>query len=292
MLNDKIIDEVLTKSSNRRRLLQKLGMASATTVAAGTMSVQRSAADPAIPSATDVVQFALNLEYLEAEFYSIATTGLTLEQRGVDLSGQGNSGPTRTSFGRVNFGNNLMFTGSVAQYIAADEMNHVLLLRSALRSNGVQPIAKPEINLDALAATGASLATEQGFLLLARIFEDIGESAYAGSAQYLSGSPYLTTAARITAVEGEHVANIRLQIARLAIASPAIDPADVVPPPSGSNYFTTNVSNGLVPIRTPGEVLFLAYGNQANATSGGFFPAGVNGAFVTSTQQATSANLT
>jgi hypothetical protein len=42
----------------------------------------------------DILNFALNLEYLEAEFYTAATTGKTLEQSGFNLSGTGNSGPT------------------------------------------------------------------------------------------------------------------------------------------------------------------------------------------------------
>jgi hypothetical protein len=36
--------------------------------------------------------------------------------------------------------------------------------------------------------------------------------------------------------------------------------------------FLTNPANGLVATRTPGEVLYLVYGNQANVTSGGFSP--------------------
>ena len=42
----------------------------------------------------DILNFALNLEYLEAEFYTMATTGQTLVQRGFTLTGTGKSGPT------------------------------------------------------------------------------------------------------------------------------------------------------------------------------------------------------
>lgn len=237
------------------------------------------------------MQFALNLEYLEAEFYSIATTGMDLAQRGVPISGSGNAGPTTTSYGKVAFSNNLVLTAGVASDIANDEINHVKLLRAALSSQGVTPIAKPEIHLDALASLGASLENQQTFLVLARAFEDIGVSAYSGGADFLSGSPYLMTAARILAVEGEHVGNIRLEIARLGIPNAALDPADVIPPPSGTNYFSTSTSDGLCAYRTPGEVLYLAYGFVANVTSGGFFPQGVNGALNESSSPATSAHL-
>jgi hypothetical protein len=291
IMSDKnMISDIVIESPNRRKLLQKLGMAGAAVAAGATLGGQKLMA-AATPTPEDVVQFALNLEYLEAEFYSVATTGKTLEARGYDFTGTGTKGATTTSYGMVNFANNLILTGTVAKDIAADELAHVLLLRSALMSNGITPIAKPAINLDALASKGASLANQQSFLVLGRIFEDIGVSAYSGGAPYLSGSPYLQTAARITAVEGEHVANLRLQIARLGIASPKLDGADVVPPPTGTNFFSTNIANGLCAIRTPGEVLYLAYGNVAGATKGGFFPAGVNGALTTSTGPATSANL-
>ena len=166
-----------------------------------------------------------------------------------------------------------------------------MTLRNALTNNGITPIAKPAINLDALASMGASLANQQTFLVLARAFEDIGVSAYNGGVNFLSGSPYLMTAARILAVEGEHTGNIRLEIARLGIPTTPLDGADVIPPPSGSNFYSTNKANGLSAFRTPGQVLFLAYGFMANVTSGGFFPNGVNGVLNMSSAAATAANL-
>ncbi len=291
MAKKDIIEQALSESPNRRSLLKKLGVASAAATAAATVGTGRLAAQAATPTPEDVVQFALNLEYLEAEFYSIATTGQTLEQRGFSFPGIGTTGSTVTHYGAVNFGNNINFASAVANNIALDELQHVQVLRTALTQNGVTPIAKPAINLDVLESIGASLANEATFFVLARIFEDIGLSAYAGGAPFLSGSAFLPNAARITGVEGLHVANIRLQIARLGIATVPLDGADVVPPPVGSNFFSTNIANGLCAVRTPGQVLYLAYGNQAGVTSGGFFPNGVNGVLNTSTAAATAANL-
>ncbi len=290
MAKKNIIDNILTESPNRRGMLRKLGLASAALTAAATSGAALNA-DPVNPAPVDVVQFALNLEYLEAEFYSVATTGQTLEQRGVDLSGSGTFGPTTTQFGAVNFANNLVLTPTTAQNIALDEFNHVQLVRNALLQNGITPIAKPAINLDALMAMGVGLMNEKGFLLFDRMSADIGTTAYAGGASILNGSAFIPTASRILAVEAQHAANARLSLARLGIISPQLDGADIPPPPIGSNLFSTNPANGLVATRTPGQVLYLVYGNQANVTSGDFFPNGVNGSLVTSSAPATAANL-
>jgi hypothetical protein len=224
MAQKEIIEEALLKSPNRRAMFKKLAFASAAlTVAAQAQS--------STPTPGDVVQFALNLEYLEAEFYSVATTGLTLAQQGgVALTGSGTAGATTTRYSNpVNFTTSAAFR--VAINIAADELNHVIGLRAALTANGITPVAKPAINLDALLPMGASLGNQPAFLVLARIFEDIGVSAYSGAAPLLAGSPYLATAARILAVEGEHVGNIRLQSALLSVSNPQLDAADIVPRP-------------------------------------------------------------
>ncbi len=279
-------------STNRRGLLRKLAIAGAAVGGSAIAQSTSPTTTAAAPAPADVVQFALNLEYLEAEFYSLATTGLTLQQQGVAITGSGTAGATVTNYAGVpvNFQTANLFTA--AKNIALDEINHVVLLRAALTANGVTPIAKPALNLDALLPLGISLANQGGFLSLSRIFEDIGVSAYAGGAAFLANSPFLTTAARILAVEGEHVANIRQNIAQLGIPSIALDGADVVPPPSGTNFFSTNLANGLCAVRTPGQVLYLAYGMAANVTKGGFFPNGVNGVINTSSAPATAANLT
>jgi hypothetical protein len=286
MSKNSIISDLVAESPNRRSLLRKLGIAGATVGAGVVAGGLKLSADPSSPTVVDVLQFALNLEYLEAEFYTVATSGKTIDMApyNVGISGTGTTGPT-TGGKMVNFANNLVFSAAVAAQIGQDERAHVSLLRNALTAAGVTPIAKPEIILNALGFGFGNLAE---FLNLARIFEDIGVSAYGGAAQLpaVTNSPYIGTAARILAAEAEHVGNIRLQVARLGVQSIKLDGVDIVPPPTGTEFISANAATGLTPIRTPGQVLYLAYGLIANATAGGFFPKGVNGAIRTSSASA------
>jgi hypothetical protein len=240
----------------------------------------------------EVLKFALNLEYLESEFYTYALYGQGIELFGIGVTGEANGsnppgGMVCTGGKKVNFTNNQVLTYQIVEQIGSDERAHVKLLRSAL---GSQVIAKPNINLNAL---GFGFDSEADFLKLSRIFEDIGVSAYGGAAGLLTTPAIITTAARILAAEAEHVASIRTQLSILNIATAALDGADLVGPPAGgkTQVLSINPSNGLPTTRTPGEVLYLAFGGKANATSGGFFPSGVNGAITMSSGPATAANL-
>lgn len=277
MANQNLIKDVVAESPNRRSLLKKFGVASAAIGAAAVTGGVKLSAQSTLPSAVDILQFALNLEYLESEFYTYATTGAGIDAMGVGIDGSGMSGPT-TGGKKVNFANNLVFSSAIANEIAADERAHVTLIRGALSAASVQPVAKPSIKLDAL---GVGFANEAQFLLLARVFEDIGVSAYgyAAGVSTLATSPYIGTAARILATEAEHVGNIRLQVARLGIdtSKTKLDSVDILPPPTGTDFLSADPSTGLTAVRSPGQVLFLAYGFSGNATAGGFYPNGVNG---------------
>ena len=283
MKQENLISEVVAESPNRRSLLRKLGMATAAVGAAATLGEKTMFAQSSGPTVVDVLQFALNLEYLEAEFYTTATMGVTIDQVGIGIDGAGGTGPT-TGWNQVNFANNFILTGQVATDIAEDERAHVTLLRGALKAAGYQQIAKPAINL---AALGFGFSNELQFLSLARIFEDIGVSAYAYAAgqPFVATTPYIGTAAQILAAEAQHVGNIRLQIARLNISTSALDGVDILPPPSGSTFMSLD-SNGLCALRSPGQVLYLAYGGMAGVTKGGFFPNGANGTLNTSSASA------
>ena len=181
----------------------------------------------------DILNFALNLEYLEAEFYTVATTGKTIREIGIGVNGVGNSGPT-TGGARVALELGSVFPQrlhNVALEIAYDEQQHVKLLRSAL---GSYAVAKPAINLDAL---GIGFANFRQFLKLSRAFEDTGVSAYAGAAPLISSKAYLGVAAQILATEAYHSGNVRLMISENDVETTKTDSEDVLPPPSGKTVF-------------------------------------------------------
>lgn len=74
-----------------------------------------------------ILQYALHLKYLEAEFYSYATTGQGLEGK-VELTGVGTLGQTAGKFG-TNFTSQ---RGAViAQETAKGELTHVQVARPA-----------------------------------------------------------------------------------------------------------------------------------------------------------------
>lgn len=272
------IEQMRDKLAGRRGFVKRLGMASA---GVGAFFASVNSADAQNITDADIVQFALNLEYLEAEFYTVARMGKTIDQMGIGITGSGNTGPT-TGGQKVTFieGSSLAVS---ADQIGADERAHVTLLRTTLTSLGITPIAKPAINLNAL---GTGFESQEAFIALARAFEDVGVSAYGGAAPLLTNKTILAAAARILAAEAEHTGNLRLHAGLYQAKTMALDAVDIVPPPSGTQYISVD-SNGLSAVRTPGQVLFIAYGGKANATSGGFFPNGVNGTLNTSSAAAT-----
>ncbi|MGH9453527.1 MAG: ferritin-like domain-containing protein [Terriglobia bacterium] len=274
------IEKVLhftNRGFNRRKFLGGVGAAGLGAAAATLMGGSLSSLHASGPSSfqpdgitdEDILNFALNLEYLEAEFYTVAITGKYIEQIGIGVNGSG-------TYGATTGGKLVQFPASsqlarIAAEIAYDEQQHVLFLRSAL--NGMQ-IAKPAINLDAL---GIGFQSWKQFLTLARAFEDVGVSAYGGAAPLIANKTTLGYAARIAETEALHSGNIRLNVAQFKIYVQPVDGLDVLPPPAGQNFFTVN-SQALAVIRTPSQVLAIVYGNSAPGTdSGGFFPDGVNG---------------
>ena len=236
------------------------------------LGVESASVEAAQDLDTAIGNFALNLEYLEAEFYTMAVTGKTLEESGIKVSGAGASGST-TGGKMVDFsGEKLGRLGEIAEEIMRDEQQHVVLLQQLLSENA---IAKPSIDLNAL---GIGFETFQQFLELARAFEDTGVSAYGGAASLITSQNNFGFIMRIGQVEALHSANLRLLIAANHIQTSALDSQDVLPPPSGNAYFET-VGPALSVIRNTSQVLSIVYGNSKAGTSkGGFFPDGVNGA--------------
>lgn len=249
------------RASARRNFLKNAGLAGAG-IAAGVLI--QGCSDSSKPLAagvpeTDVLNFALNLEYLEAEFYSKAVTGNYLDSSV--------TGGTSTATG----GSKITFTdpriADIAAQIAIDETLHVKFLRSAL---GGMAVAEPVINLDALGMVN----TQALFLTVSRALEDTGVSAYAGAATLLTGNN-LQAAAQILGTEAFHAGNIRLNVVQQGITVSALDAQDVVP---DEQHFFPVDANALAIKRTTSQVLAIVYGSSSpGASKGGFFPNGLNG---------------
>jgi hypothetical protein len=214
----------------------------------------------------DILNFALNLEYLEAEFYAMATYGSTLLQLGVITAAE-QSGPTTGGNMVKNFGASPYAT--LATALRNDEINHVKYLRAALGSAAVK---KPAINLNAL---GYGYSSVNSFLELGTQFEDVGISAYLGAAPLISSSAYLAAAGAILATEGQHAGALRMACIMNGVKVPPVDSLDV--PPTANTVFDVD-KNGLSIPRTTSQVLNIVY--AGGHSSGGFYPDGMNGAIV------------
>ena len=308
MFGKRYVNQLISRSAenpaDRRRFLTTASAAGLGVVGAGLLigtEVPAALAATDSPAISDgaILNFALNLEYLEAEFYSNAVYGHGLPSSLTYGKGER---------GRVDGGHEVPFKSrSVRQFateIARDEYEHVAFLRSAL---GGAAVARPEINIDTAftaAATAAGLikkgqsfnvyANEDNFLLGAFIFEDVGVTAYKGAAPLISNKTYLGAAAGILAVEAYHAANIRTVLYDRGLAADAdaisaardsLDGAshdDQGVTLNGQANIVPTDSNGLAFGRTPGQVLNVVYLTPNVANSGGFYPRGVNGQLHTS----------
>ena len=274
------------------KLTRRTLLAKASTVGLGAAALTAFAGRPAEAAAAtvaDVLNFALNLEYLEAEFYTYALMGHGINGvstpygtiQGNPNAVTGGAVPTPAAdLQEVSFPDAI--SQGVAEQITLDEQSHVALLQSVL---GDLAIPEPYINLGAADGMLPANATSfQRFLALGRAFEDTGVSAYSGGSTLLrSNTSALQYGAQILAVEAYHASQLRLLIAQNGLAVAKTDPLDVVPPPAQGGFFF-NVRNALAVTRNPSQVLGIVYGAStptkfapAGVTHGGFFPNGVNG---------------
>lgn len=280
----------------RRFLTMGLGMASAAaiTMATGcggsstTAPSPMSTTDPPKLTDTDILNFALNLEYLEAEFYLRAVTG-----QGLSDADAGPGAGTVTGGAQVSFQ-----TPALQQYateLANDEVAHVRFLRQAL---GMHAVHRPDIDLQnsfnaaAMAAgIGPSFnpfADENSFIVGAFTFEDVGVTAYHGAAPLLTDTTNLGAAAGIMATEAYHAANIRTVLVDLGgdFVTFANKISDLRATAGGGAEVQVSAStivaadsNSIAFDRTTDQVLHIVYLNPASGKikSGGFFPKGLNG---------------
>ena len=216
------IDAVI---DNTRRKMLTVGGAALAGIALAGYSTKAEAA----VTDTDILNFALNLEYLEANFYNLAVYGKTIDQLsaaqggpisiiGGQAAGSGGAVTTKPSSTIVPF----TYGGLTLHYAtetALEEGKHVTALQSAL---GSAAVAQPALDLynsfntlagattPPIGATFDPFASEANFLVAAFIFEDTGVSAYHGAAPLISDKTnVLPAAVGIHAVEAYHAGLVR-----------------------------------------------------------------------------------
>jgi len=132
---------------------------------------------------TDILNYALTLEYLENEFYAtgLGTAGL------IPASDQ-----------------------TVIAQIGKHEASHVTLLKTTIGQLGGTAVDKPEFDFTAGGAFADVFSNYTTFLALANAFEDTGVRAYKGQAAALVGQgDVLTAALNIHSVEARHASEVR-----------------------------------------------------------------------------------
>ncbi len=283
------------ETNGRRVVMRRAGFGLAGVAAAGLLASRPANATAATDEA--IFNFALNFEYLGAEYYLRALTGQPLSTF-AGVTGMGNQGTVSAPSSTVKFQTTAL--RYYCQQLANDEIGHVNFFREAL---GSAAIAEPTIDfVDGFAAVAVAAglaepggppfnpyASEVSFLLGAYLLEDVCVTALAGAAALLTIPNNIAFAASLLGAEGYQAGAIRGYLAEIGAgaATAAISTLratlggtfDNGTNADGNPFNFTNVDyNGQVARRTTSQVLSIAYGNNTPGTiKGGFFPNSVNG---------------
>ncbi|HEV2746328.1 MAG TPA: ferritin-like domain-containing protein, partial [Allosphingosinicella sp.] len=256
----------------------------------------------------------LNLEYLQAQFYSFAVFGEGLDA--ALLTGSGTQGAA-VGGRRVAFADPVI--AQQAREIAREQRDQVEYLRELLAS---YVAAQPQIDISGGAAgaftamaRGAGLvganqafnpyASDDNFLLAAFFLQDLAVTAYQGAHALLNSTQLRDVFAGLLAAEAFHASAVRTTLFLRGMARPELQDAtvaisdyrDSLDGPEdkdqgvvrGNNRLANIVpanGNGLGFGRRPGEVLNILYLRRPDVDEGGFFPQGVNGVVTTSDDNA------
>jgi hypothetical protein len=125
----------------------------------------------------DIVNFALTLEYLEADFYK--------KGQALGLSSA---------------------VMKLAKEFGDAETQHVDALTQTVKKLGGTPAKKPTFTFP--------IKDERSFLKLAQTLEDTGVAAYNGAAPQIQSKDVLGAAGSIVQIEARHAAAIRLQLSQ------------------------------------------------------------------------------
>lgn len=168
------LEEAAAKGDTRAQLLRKAAMGGGALMGGGLLlgglsGTALGADSRSSKQDTEILNFALTLEYLEAEFYRQAVAGNAL------------TGERRT----------------FAEIVAGHEAAHVDFLKNALGSSAV---ASPKFDFKGIPTNSDT------FVRTAVSLEDTGVAAYAGQSYRIKKTAYILVAAQVLAIEARHAA--------------------------------------------------------------------------------------
>lgn len=146
-------------------------------------------------SDVDILNFALTLEKLEANFYegALASSGGEFDESDIENSDVAKE-----------FSGTAVQNGAYQRLedIRDHERAHVDALTEAIEAAGGDPVSGLTFEFP--------YESVEEFFGLARTFEDTGAAAYAGAAPMIENPDYVGTAGQILAVEARHAGYLRL----------------------------------------------------------------------------------
>jgi hypothetical protein len=283
---------------DRRRALKGMAVSGAGLAFAGGGAAAQDASPVAVPDIDDddIYTFALNLEYLEAEYYLLGTTGA-----GVGAEDLGANPGSVTGGAAVPFETDAF--RQFADELAANELAHVRYYREILGDAAVDRPALDFAGGFAAVAEAAGLGAdfdpfsgEVSFFLGGMLFEDVGVTGYKGATPLIMDPTRQEDIAGVLGVEAYHMGMARSHLytageAAIAAANaitvargvlngmPEIEQGIEV---DGQANFVPSDERGIVFSRTPQQVLQIVYLTpESGVSSGGFYPNGFNGEITT-----------
>ena len=195
-MTDSALRELADDPSSRKRFLKMLGGAGAvsafgvvlaacgddSTAAKGTGAAASSSSSEDNASDLKIVNYALTLEYIEAEFYKqVGESGLIKDKAVLEI----------------------------AKKFGESEQEHVDGLKAAAKALGGSPVAAPKTNFEPTLKKGLKHVLET-----AATVENLGAAAYLGQAAKIKSREILASALQIHSVEARHAAALNIFVGR------------------------------------------------------------------------------
>jgi rubrerythrin len=193
-VTDSALRELADDPSSRKRFIKMLGGAgavSALTVALAACGDDKKDTSTAAPAASaeddntgdlKILNYALTLEFLEAEFYKeVIASGLVKDAK----------------------------VASIAKKFGQSEQEHVDALKATIKKLGGTPVAAPKTNFGPTLDKGLKAVLET-----AATVENLGAAAYLGQAGNIKNKEVLAAALAIHSVEARHAAALNILVGR------------------------------------------------------------------------------